>query len=535
MDKTTKALLSLVERFDGKRIQCQTRQYLARQAQALSQASQARAQKTLSELSDDGPQVLLGQTLWKEAAAVRVPLEYLVKAHSIITGGTGSGKTMSALAIIETILAAQSQNLSFGVLDAKGELFERTLCMLARCLEKLPPAEAQALRNRIVIVDLACADPLSSYNIASPWSGADPDFFATSRVDTLQELLPSGDGLSLRGASIVKHVFKLLSEHHLPFSYFDRALSSDAFRGKLLLGSKDDDLRYYFRYHFPNEGRATIAAVRGRVGSALLTSLSLKLALSAKGAPDFRRLQDEGKIVLINCAGPNIPRATARTLQALFLSDIRQAVFTRTNDAPFLWICDEAQNFFRTKYLRENMVDLLTMSRSFGSFFLYLTQNLSTAVQDREMLETLHTNIRWSLTMRGTSQDAAFLQPALPVTGRMQKPRVHPAAPVEFYKPAEERSLLMQSVTHLPDRVGWLWLKSRTGEALQIRTKEIELPTGAVFQELVSRMRGDPRIGNRQSRSEFLAAMEKQDAEWLTEEQPEAIDTALTNEAKHRR
>src|SRR6266852_5727335 len=156
MDKTTRVLLSLVARFDGKRIQCQTRQYLARQAQALTQASQARAQKTLAELSGDRPQVLLGQTLWKEAAAVRVPLEYLIKAHAIITGGTGSGKTMSALAIVEAILAAQSQNLSFGVLDAKGELFERTLSMLARCLEKLPPAEAQALRNRIVIVDLAC-------------------------------------------------------------------------------------------------------------------------------------------------------------------------------------------------------------------------------------------------------------------------------------------------------------------------------------------------------------------------------------------
>src|SRR6266849_3834363 len=105
MDKTTRVLLSLVARFDGKRIQCQTRQHLARQAQALTQASQSRAQKTLAELSGERPQVMLGQTLWKEPAAVRVPLEYMVKAHSIITGGTGSGKTMSALAIIETSLA----------------------------------------------------------------------------------------------------------------------------------------------------------------------------------------------------------------------------------------------------------------------------------------------------------------------------------------------------------------------------------------------------------------------------------------------
>ena len=73
----------------------------------------------------------------------------------------------------------------------------------------------------------------------------------------------------------------------------------------------------------------------------------------------------------------------------------------RQRNAPYLWVCDEAQNFFRTRQLRENMVELLTQSRSFGSFFLYLTQNLSTAVQESDMLETLHTNIRWSLSMRG--------------------------------------------------------------------------------------------------------------------------------------
>src|SRR5207247_9356013 len=112
-------------------------------------------------------------------------------------------------------------------------------------------------------------------------------------------------------------------------------------------------------------------------------------------------------------------RATARTLQALFLSDIRQAVFARRSRTPYLWMCDEAQNFFRTRYLRENMADLLTMSRSFGSFFLYLTQNLSTALQDRDMLEVLHTNIRWSLSRRGTARDAALLHTASAVTRRL--------------------------------------------------------------------------------------------------------------------
>lgn len=512
-----KNTLWTLDKFFGARLGRHTRQHLATLAHAPVQASRERTRALLQRLAAERRSyVTLGETEWGER--VQVPLEYLAQSHCIITGGTGSGKTMAALAIIEDILELEEPQISFGVLDAKGELFQRTLCLVAGLLEQLAPPEAERLAERLVIVDLASQDPLTSYNIARPWAGSDLDFFATSRVDTFQELLPSGDGLSLRGSSVVKHTLKLLAEHQLPFSYFDRVLASEPLRARLLSQSTNEELRSYFRFHFPNEGKATLAAVRGRLVSALLSSESLKLAFSGGSVPDFRLLQDEGKIVLINCAGPNIPRNTARTLQALFLSDIRQAVFARTNARPYLWVCDEAQNFFRTRQLRENMTDLLTMARSYGSYYCYLTQNLSTAVQDGEMLETLHTNIRWSLSMRGTARDTAFLQPALPVSGRMPKPRVNPYAPQEFYSPAEERSQLLTGLAHLPDRTGWLWLKSLTGEAMKLKTRTVELPQGEEFQNIVRGIRSDGRIGQRTTRAQYLTEIARRDAAYVGEE-----------------
>lgn len=243
---------------------------------------------------------MLGETVWEEPIPIEIPLPYLVKAHSVITGGTGSGKTMAALALIEALLDPDAGQFSFGVLDAKGELFERTLYLLVRRMEQLPEAEAEALARRIIIIDLASSDPVTAYNIACPWVGSDLDFFAASRVETLQELLPSGDGFSLRGASIAKHSLKLLAEHRLPFSYLDRLLSAEPFRAKLLEKSRNEELRYYFRSHFSNEGKAAIAAVRARIASSLMSSESLKLALAGEDAPDLRRYQDEGRIVLIN-------------------------------------------------------------------------------------------------------------------------------------------------------------------------------------------------------------------------------------------
>src|SRR2546427_824287 len=67
---------------------------------------------------------------------------------------------------------------------------------------------------RSVVVDLASPDPVTPYNIASPWSGSDLDYFATSRVETLQELLPSGDGLSLRDRKSTR-----LNSSHSQISY----------------------------------------------------------------------------------------------------------------------------------------------------------------------------------------------------------------------------------------------------------------------------------------------------------------------------
>ncbi|HYR88513.1 MAG TPA: DUF87 domain-containing protein [Terriglobia bacterium] len=516
--------LWLAEKIFGNSLAEKTREHLADLASRQTRASRERATALLRQFhAEPGSKVVLGTTEWREP--VEVPLQYLVEAHSIITGGTGSGKTMAALLLIDALLSVPDPRCSFGVLDAKGELFERTLYLVARKLETLPAPDAERLRNRIVIVDLSSQDVLSSYNIASPWSGSDLDFFATSRLGTFQELLPAGDSLTLRGSAIVKHVLMLLAEHRLPFSYVDRVIASEPLRMKLLAKSKEQDLRDYFRFHFPNEGRATISAVRGRIASALLSSLSLKLALSGNHAPDLRAIQDEGKICLINCAGPNISRTTARTLQALFISDIRQSVFARkAKTRPYVWVCDEAQHCYRTRQLRENMTELLTMSRSFGSFFLSLTQNLTTAVQDGETLETIHTNIRWSLTLPGSSKDGAFLQPAFPVTGRMPKPRLNPYAPVEFYSVSEERSQLLAGLASLPPRTGWLWLKSKSGEAIKIQTHALDLPEGDAFSEAVDRIRQDSSIGYRLSRAAFLEQIAKRDELYLKDDEPELAE-----------
>lgn len=518
-----KKMLRLLDNLFGGRLAHETQQHLSAIASGPARAAREQAVTLLRRLAQTpGPQVVLGQTEWGED--VRLPLEFFVQAHGILTGGSGSGKTRAALLILDAILTANTPRFSFGLLDPKTECFVQCLYLIAKRLQQMPPAEAERLRRRLVIIDLAQANPVTPYNIAQPWTGSDLDFFATSRIETLQELLGS-DGLSLRGGSIVKHALKLLAECELPFSYIERVLADEQLRGKLLTRTRNEELQFYFRKHFPDESKATLAAVRTRLSSSLLGNESLRLALAGQGVPEFCRYQSEGSIVLINCASPNIPRTTARTLQALLLSDIRQSVFARRTNTPFLWVCDEAQNFFRTPQLRESMDELLRLSRSFGSFFCFLTQNLHTAVRDGDLLENIHTNIRWSLSLRSTPRDAAFLQPALPLTGRLPKPRTNLYAPPEYYSLNEERQARLNALAHLPDRTGWLWLKSQSGEALKIQTTSLTIPTGSAFAATVARLRDDPNVGQRQSRAAYLTAITARDKEWLAaEEQTEQVE-----------
>jgi len=496
------------------------KQATARQLSALAQGPVRASRRTAHTLlerfrAEPGPKVSLGETTWGER--VIVPLREFVRAAGIATGGMGSGKTMAACLILEAVIGRlpQLHSMAFGLVDPKGELFDRALYLLAQRLETLDDQAREALLRQIVIIDFSARQAVSSYNILARWPYTETDFFVTSRLETLRELLPSGDKLSLRGAVVLKNVLALLSEFGLPLTYLNRVLEAEAFRSRLLSRSKNPEVKLYFAHHFQQEGKQTIAALRARMES-LFASEGVRLALSGSTAPDFRQLQNEGKIVLINCAGPSITRGVRLLLQSLVLSDIRQAIFARPNNPPvtYLWLADEAQNCFLSKQQQENMADILTMGRSFGSFFCLLCQNLTSAVPDTRILETLHTNIRWSLTLRGTPHDAQFLRAALPITGRHPRPDPHPFRERTFYSPEEERALLLNGIAHLPDRTGYLWFKACSPEAIKIRTRRLSIPEGEAFREAVAVLREEPRLGGRLSRREYDKLIEDRDREW---------------------
>src|SRR6266705_984819 len=109
-------------------LQGETGRYLQELARAPISASRRNASELLAKLrAVPGPKIALGETLWGET--VEAPLEEIVKACGLITGGMGSGKSMFGLGIIESLidLLPETRTIGFGILDAKGDLFHGAL------------------------------------------------------------------------------------------------------------------------------------------------------------------------------------------------------------------------------------------------------------------------------------------------------------------------------------------------------------------------------------------------------------------------
>jgi hypothetical protein len=193
----------------------------------------------------------------------------------------------------------------------------------------------------------------------------------------------------------------------------------------------------------------------------------------------------------------------------------------------FLWILDEAQNFFLTQHLRDHMMDLLTMARSFGTHLMLVSQNMTTALQDARVLSVLHTNIRWAFAMRGEPGDCSFLRAALPVTGRRRKPQNNPFEEPAFYTLNEERSMALDEIANLPDRTGYLWLKSRSKEAMRVTVPTLSVPRGSELETAIGPLRRDPTFGARLSRREYDQRIAARDREWLPEKEAN-LDATLT-------
>ena len=81
--------------------------------------------------------------------------------------------------------------------------------------------------------------------------------------------------------------------------------------------------------------------------------------------------------------------------------------------------------------------------------------------------------------------------------------------------------MMLDAITHLPDRVGWLWFKHLSAEALKITTEHLAMPQGDDLSAAIHSIRRDRTIGRRLSRKQYERRMAERDGQWM---EPESGD-----------
>jgi hypothetical protein len=424
------------------------------------------------------------------------------------------------------------------VSGSKSDSFQGFAYLIDRWLQELArkdPALAERQKQRVEMLDYALTDPISPYGILQRWPEVEPEAFAGHRADLLFDLLPDTDALNL-ARPLLKTLLHLASEPEIAWSMplLVRALDDDRLLGRAMAACRTPALVSALRRQLATVSKPTLAALRRRL-EVLVSSESVRMALSGQSAPDFRRIQDDAHLVAFNCAGPNIPTSVARFLQMLIIDDLCRATAWRQNpENEFLVVIDESQDILQSPVMRQLLGDATRLSRAFGTRFLFLTQNLTAAVSDPKLLRQLHTNVEWSLSFRGEPDDCAFLKTFLPVTGRRAKPKSSPFEETSFYSISQERAMLLDDVACLPNRVGYLLFRGLTAEAIKLRTADFEIPRGRALEEATYKVRHDPTIGKRIPRKEYEQMISEQERRWSDERAGSGAEVADLERAYRR-
>ena len=467
--------ITLVQRLFKRKLSLDTAQSL----DALAQVNHHRQEKlseALAKLAPHGEQsISFGTAAWGQNASLSVDKAL---THGLVLGASGAGKSFVALSLISQMLAltATKNDFSFAILDAKGELFERVIPYLYAHLYRLSPDEREKFQKRIAIIDFANTSAIAPYNILAKQTFVPDELIVANRIDTISEQFSGLSEVSVRMKMILRYLLLLLTEQKLPISFLERLCIDPLLLSSLVDRSANLQVKDYFQHRFDDESKSTLLALRQRIDS-LLISEGVRLSLSASSAPDFTALQDQGAIILINTAGRTINRGVSELLQGLILSDIKQSVFRRTNPGRrFLWFLDEAQNLYHSPANRAHMVDLMTMARSFGSFFVLLTQSLTSAVHDQDILNSIMANVRWLVMLRSTPRDAQLIAPSIPLTGTVAKHKHNPYGETKYLTEAEELKGRLNEISKLPDRLGYLWLKASLPASVKMTTLAVPKP-----------------------------------------------------------
>lgn len=276
--------------------------------------------------------------------------------HCYILGRSGVGKTT----VLETLALQDFQHdRGVTVIDPHGDLAER--------LTRQVP---ESRKEDVIYFDASDVTQPYGYNPLRQVRADRIPLAASGLMEAFRKLW--GDAAwGPRMEHVLRNaLYALLEYGDATLPDVLRMLTNKTFRWTVLTRVKNEQVRSFWTHEFPNYNpryrQETIAPIQNKVGAFLADPRLYRIFTSAPVDLSFRKIMDEGKILIVNLSKGRLGEDSANLLGALLVTTLNLAAFSRADTEEskrrehFLYI-DEFQSF--TTLSVANMVSELRKYR----------------------------------------------------------------------------------------------------------------------------------------------------------------------------
>ena len=318
--------------------------------------------------------------------------------HAMIVGATGSGKSTLLKHIFRQFVDSGDKERPRGglFLEPHGDACQELLQSLpARHIDRvyyLDPGEIE--------YPLAFNPPAYS-DVITPDRTRD---VIVAGFKAIWDITPEMANLQLYMARVMDAMCRVPGSH---FGWIRPFITNDSFREEVLKKLDDPEATRFWNHFKEKPLRLREDEVRSllnRVDAFVLDSRCRLIFCQAHSRIDFKKIIDEGKIVITHFGDRNAGPVNKRLLGSLFCSYIHQAAQARGAERrPFLIAIDECG-----EYISPNLAEILAQDRKFGIVLVAAFQYLS---QVGELIEALKGNTSTRIAFNLGEEDALGLAP----------------------------------------------------------------------------------------------------------------------------
>jgi type IV secretory pathway TraG/TraD family ATPase VirD4 len=312
--------------------------------------------------------------------------------HIYVIGQTGTGKsTLLLQMMLQDIKAGQG----FCLIDPHGDVVKE--------IAKLKPDG---------LIEWNVADPNCPYGY-NPLSYVQPEYrplIASGLISALKKQW--ADAWGPRMEHLLRFtLLALLDNQRSTLEDIMRLFLDKAFQQEIIENASDPIVRRFWKQEYPamsfKNGADGVAPIANKLSALLAHPIVRKSICTPKEPLRFRRIMDEGKILVINLSKGRLGADIANVLGGLIVANLANAAYSRENvpeidRKPFFLYIDEFHSF-----TTEALADMLSELRKYGLGMVLAHQH--TSQLDRTVFEAILGNVGTLMVFRVGAYDATLL------------------------------------------------------------------------------------------------------------------------------